>query len=346
MGRGRKNLRREGRVKMVRDAIDLHAHWVPPLLVEALRERKGLVPRIELLPEGKERLVMPIGILNFNEHYEDPLIRLELMSSLGVVKQMLSLPGLFGVDSLPLEQATPLVRTFNDACAELCRTYPQHFSGLASLPWANIDAAVAELRRARLELGLLGAILPVDAFRSEATAARLLPLFEIGEELGAHFFVHPGRTPDSGALPASPPDHDLARRALEVQHEVGQAMVTLLLSDFLSPWRNITVQVANLGGTFPAVVERMDHMLQLRDPSQDLPSSRTRGVWVDCSSLGSQAIQQAVAVFGADRVVLGTDCPIFDGDKTLTSILQSSLSEADRELIIHGNASTLLARLT
>ena len=331
---------------MVRNAIDLHAHWVPPLLVQALRERKGLVPRIESMPDGTERLVMPIGTLSFNEHYVDPLIRLELMSSLGVIKQMLSLPGLFGIDSLPLAQATPLVRTFNDACAELCSAYPEHFCGLASLPWANIDAAVAELRRARCDLGLLGAILPVDAFRSEATAARLLPIFEIGEELGAHFFIHPGRTPDSGALPALPPDHDLARRALAVQHEVGEAMITLLLSDFLSPWSNITVQVANLGGTFPAVVERMDHMLQLRDPSRALPSSRASRVWVDCSSLGTQAIQQAVAVFGADRVLLGTDCPIFDGARTLTSILQSRLSDADKESIIQGNAASLLARLT
>ena len=328
------------------NAIDLHAHWVPPVVAQALRQRHGLVPRIELLPAGAERLVMPIGMLNFNPYYVDPLLRLDRMSSLSVTKQMLSLPGLFGIDSLPLTQAAPLVRAFNDACAELCQAYPSQFCGLASLPWANIDAAVAEFRRARRDLGLLGAILPVDAFRSEATAARLIPVFEVGEELGAHFFVHPGRMPDSGALPTVPPDHDLARRALAVQHEVGEAMVTLLLSDFLHPWRNITVQVANLGGTFPAVVERMDHMLQLRDPSQALPSSRARGVWVDCSSLGTQALQQAVAVFGADRVVLGTDCPIFDGARTRSSIHQSNLSDADQELILHGNAAALLARLT
>ena len=331
---------------MFRNAIDLHAHWVPPLVAQALRERKGLVPRIETLSDDTERLVMPIGVLNFNENYINPLIRLQLMSRLGVAKQMLSLPGLFGIDSLPLAQATPLVRAFNDACAELCRTYPANFCGLASLPWANIDAALGELRRARLELGLLGAILPVDAFRSEATASGLIPIFELGEELGAHFFIHPGRMHDSGALPAAPPDHDLARRALAVQHEVGEAMVTLLLSDFLKPWRNITVQVANLGGTFPAVVERMDHMLQLRDPSRALASSRARGVWVDCSSLGTQSIQQAAAVFGADRIVLGTDCPIFDGAKTIASIVQSNLSKVDQESILHDNAAALLERLT
>ena len=330
---------------MVRNAIDMHAHWVPPVVANALRQRHGNVPRIETLPDSTERLVMPIGTLNFNDGHTDASLRLEQMMGLGVSRQMLSLPGLFGIDSLPFDQAMPLVSAFNDACAELCKAHPDQFCGLAALPLASMDASVAELRRARLELGLLGAILPVDAFRNEATAARLKPIFKEAESLGAHFFVHPGRMPDSGPLPDAPPDHDLARRALAVQHEVGEAMVTLLLSDFLIPWRNITVQVANLGGTFPAVVERMDHMLALRDPSRALPSTRARVVWVDCASLGSRALEQAVAVFGADRVVLGTDCPIFDAARTIAGIEKSQLSVDDQTLILHGNAAKLLGRL-
>ena len=326
-------------------AIDMHAHWLPPDLAQALRLRQGQVPRLEVLADGAERLVMPIGTLRFSEGHTDPSRRLQEMRQQGVAKQMLSLPGLFGIDSLPFDQAMPLVRSFNDACAQLCRTYPERFCGLAALPWANMDAAVAELRRARLELGLLGAILPVDAFRSEATAARIRPVFEAAEALGAHFFVHPGRMPDSGPLPDAPPDHDLARRALAVQHEVGEAMVTLLLSDFLQAWRNITIQVANLGGTFPAVVERMDHMMALRDPTRAMPSSRAHAVWVDCASLGPRAIEQATAVLGANRVMLGTDYPIFDASKTLASIQQSHLSAADQALVLHGNAAALLARL-
>ena len=331
---------------MFAHAIDLHAHWVPPQLAQALRKRQGQVPRLEVLADGSERLVMPIGTLSFSDAHTDPALRLQHMSQVGITRQMLSLPGLFGIDSLPFEESAPLVRGFNEACAQLCQTHPERFCGLAALPWANLDAAVAELRRARLELGLLGAILPVDAFRSEETAQRIRPVFEAAEDLGAHFFVHPGRMPDSGALPTAPPDNDLARRALAVQHEVGEAMVTLLLSGFLKPWQNITVQVANLGGTFPAVVERMDHMLSLRDPTRTLPSTQARAVWVDCASLGAKALEQAVSVFGADRVVLGTDCPIFDTARTLAGIQQSRLSSADQALVLHGNAAALLARLS
>ena len=327
-------------------AIDLHAHWLPPVMAQALRQRHDQVPRIDPLADGSEHMVMPSGTLNFNTDFTSASQRLAHMSQLGVGKQMLSLPGLFGIDCLPFDQSAPLVRIFNDACAGLCQAHPERFCGLAALPWVNLHAAVAELRRARLELGLLGAILPVEAFRSEASAAQLLPLFEAAEDLGAHFLVHPGLMPDSAALPLVPPDHHWARQALAVQHDVGQAMVTLLLSDFLRPWRNITVQVAHLGGNFGAVVERMDLMQSLHHPTRALPSRRTRAVWVDCASMGPQALEQAVAVFGADRVVLGTDGPIFDAAKTLSAIRHSRLSAADQALILHGNAAALLARLS
>lgn len=330
---------------MTAQAIDLHAHWLPNVVAQALRQRSGQVPRIDTLSDGSERQVMPIGTLNFGVNYTAGAQRLAHMAQSGVSKQMLSLPGLFGIDSLPLDQSAPLVRIFNDACAGLCQAHPERFCGLAALPWVDLDAAVAELRRARLELGLLGAILPVDAFRSEASAARLLPLFEAAEDLGAHFFVHPRCMPKSENLLMVEPDHELARRALAVQHDLGQAMVTLLLSDFLRPWRNITVQVAHLGGTFAAVVERMDQSLSLRGPTGTIPSSRFRSVWVDCASLGPKALEQAVSVFGADRVVLGTDCPIFDTEQTLSGIRRSRLSVADQALILHDNAAALLARL-
>ena len=323
--------------------IDLHAHYVPAALAHRLRDRTS-IPRIEAAAGGGERLVMPVGSLAFSAVYGDPVARLAFMGRAGVARQVLSLPGLFGIDSLPALQAAPLTRLFNDDLAGLCRQHPQHFSGLASLPLADMALAVAELRRARLELGLIGAILPIDAFLSLAEAQKMQPLFDAGEALGVHFFIHPGRR--TGAEPPvdRAPDHEMARRALAVQAGVGEAMVTLLLSDFLEPYRKVSVQVANLGGTFPAVVERMDHTARLRTPGAVLPSSRARRVLVDCASLGPRAIEQAVAVFGADRVVVGTDCPIFDTGYTLASIHEARLSEAERDLILDRNAKALLAR--
>jgi predicted TIM-barrel fold metal-dependent hydrolase len=324
-------------------SIDCHAHLMPAALGAALRARSA-PPCIQPGADGQERLVMPIGTLGFHDGYGDIVQRLALMDAHGVQRQLLSLPGLFGVDSLGAAEATPLLTRFNDDLAALCRAEPARFSGLAALPLMDMRAALAEFERARADLGLVGAILPVDAFLTVARAEGMRPLFALAQRLGAHFFIHPGRGPGSGPVPPAPADHELARRALAVQAEVGEAMVTLLLSDFLQDYPDVTVQVANLGGTFPAVIERMDHMAWLRTPGAALPSSRLGRVWVDCASLGSQALEQAVAVFGADRVLMGTDCPIFDTGRTRAAIGAARLDDAQRHAILQGNARELLAR--
>jgi hypothetical protein len=148
----------------------------------------------------------------------------------------------------------------------------------------------AELRRARVELGLIGAIVPVNAFTSLAEAERLRPLFALANETGAHLFVHPGLRPDefAPARPATPrfSDKAEARQALEVQARGAGAMVTLLFTDFLDAFPNVSVHIANLGGTLPAVVARMDHASHLRAPHEALPSGRMRRLHVDCASLG------------------------------------------------------------
>jgi predicted TIM-barrel fold metal-dependent hydrolase len=323
-------------------AVDWHAHWVPAALQATLRARSE-APRIIATAGGGERLEMPIGTLSFHAGYGDVSARLALMDGQSVQRQVLSLPGLFGVDSLPAAVAKPLVRRFNDDLASLCRAQPSRFSGLAALPLMDANAALAEFERARRELGLIGAILPVDAFLSTAHAQTLRPLFALGQRMGAHFFIHPGRGPTSGPLPHLPADHALERRALAVQAEIGEAMVTLLLSDFLDAYPDVSVQVANLGGTFPAVIERMDHTAWLRTPGAPLPSTRVRSrVWVDCASLGPRALEQAVAVFGADRVLMGTDCPIFDTGYTRAAIEGARFDDGQRQAILHGNAAALL----
>ena len=303
------------------------------------------------MDDGDERIHLPIGALAFGPQFTDMAARLDFMESLGVDRQLLSFPGLFGLDSCPLAEAGPLLRLFNDDLAALCRDHPDRFSGLAALPFADMDAAVAEFRRARTELGFVGAILPNNFFLSIADAERLRPLFEAGQELGAHFFIHPGRRPDEvpapGAEAARSPFADLMlhRQALDVQNKVASAMVTLLFSDFLDPFDNVSMHVANLGGTLPMVIERMDHASRLRVPDAPVPSERAGRVHVDCSSLGAKSLEIAVAVYGADRIVLGTDCPIFRVDWTLDAIAKARLDDDQRAAIMGGNAAALLQRL-
>lgn len=328
--------------------IDLHTHYVSPALADALRKR-SVPPRIETLADGTERFHLPVGFLQFGPEYIDMDARIAFMDGLGIRKQMLSFPGLFGVDSLTIGEAEPLLLPFNDDLAGLCRRWPDRFVGLAALPFADMERAVAEYIRARTELGLIGAILPNNGFLSIAEAQKFKPVFAAAQKYGGHLFIHPGRRPDQvpadpGKAPPFPfPDTVLHRQALSVQHDVANCMATLLFSDILDAYPDVSVHVANLGGTLPMVVERMDHVIRLRTDNEPLPSSRLRRVHVDCSSLGPRSIEIAVAMYGADRIVFGTDCPIFRTDWSLEAVRTAKISELAREQILYRNAEALLA---
>src|SRR5690606_38036833 len=106
--------------------IDLHAHYLPLELVQQLRKRQT-VPLIASQSGGTEQLCMPIGTLAFGSAYYDIEARIRYMDELGVARQVLTLPGLFGIDSLPSDEAEPLVRLFNDDVAQVCRRHPERF---------------------------------------------------------------------------------------------------------------------------------------------------------------------------------------------------------------------------
>jgi predicted TIM-barrel fold metal-dependent hydrolase len=329
--------------------IDMHSHYMPVAMADGLRSRRA-APWIETAGDGSERIHLPIGSLDFGNQFTDMDARLDFMDGLGVDRQLLSFPSLFGLDSLGVDQSLPLLRLFNDDAAALSARHPDRFTGVASLPFADMEAALVEFRRARVELGLIGAMLPNNCFTSISEAEKLRPLFALGQELGAHFFIHPGRRPDEvpedDSKPGQYPFADLVlhRQALDVQNKVAAAMTTLLFSDFLDPYPDVSVHVANLGGTLPMVIERMDHALGLRAPDAAPPSSQARRVHVDCSSLGARSLELAVAIYGADRIVVGTDCPIFRTDWTLQAIKDARITEDERNAIRGGNAAELLRR--
>ncbi len=324
---------------------DFHAHWLPQELARALAERRT-APFIETGRDG-ETFHMPVGAIPFDAEFSDLEARLRFMDRHDIARQVLSLPCLFGLDGLPVEEAAPLLDLFNDATARAVRQWPDRFSGLASLPFDDMQRAASDYRRARAA-GLLGAIVPINYFASIGHMDALAPLLQAAEEAGGHLFLHPGlRAEEAAVVDATPyPDSVMPRRQLDIQHKVAEAMATLLWGDFLTKYTGFTLHVANMGGTLPLVVERMDQTSKLRTHEAVLPSERVRNapLLVDCSSMGPIAITAAVACFGADSVLFGSDHPIYRSDWTLEAVQQADISDAARQAILVDNAERVLAR--
>ena len=110
----------------------------------------------------------------------------------------------------------------------------------------------------------------------------------------------------------------------------------------------MTIQIHNLGGNIPYEVERMDHRCLLDTPKEELPSARFRRakVYVDCNSFGPGAIEAAVHLYGAERIVCGTDGTEFGCNWTSKAVAEAQIGEEAREKILHRNAAAMLAHLT
>jgi predicted TIM-barrel fold metal-dependent hydrolase len=327
--------------------IDMHAHWRPSELTDALRARVK-EPRIVRNADGVEVLKSRTGEEPLSRAFDDVDFHLARMERQGVTTSVLSLLGSFcWVESQPLEVSGPICRLVNDTLSRICRKHEGRFVAHAALPLTDISAAATEFERALGLPGIVGTQVPGNAFLTRKDAEAMRPLLEIANRHRALVFIHHGPRPGD-PFPKVGGDTDNARRrngTLDMQASLSSVMVTLCLTDYLAPYPDAMVYVHNLGGNIPYEVERMDHRCLLDTPKEELPSARFRRakVHVDCNSFGPRAIEAAVSLYGADHIVCGTDGTEFGCAWTRKALVEAQIGEEARDKILHRNAAALLA---
>src|SRR5215475_6874666 len=329
--------------------IDMHAHWRPAELADELRARTA-EPRIVENRDGVEVLKTRMGEEPLATAFDEVSFHLARMNRQGVSTSALSLLGSFcWIESQPLEVSLRLCRLFNDGISKICRKHEGRFVGYAALPLVDIAAAAAEFERALGLPGIVGTQVPGNAFLTRQDAEAMRPLLEVANRHRAIVFIHHGPRPGD-RYPKVASDVDNARRrngTLDMQASLSSVMVTLCLTDYLAPYPEATVLVHNLGGNIPYEIERMDHRQLLDTPNEELPSSRFRRakVYVDCNSFGPRAIEAAVRLYGAERIVCGTDGTEFGCEWTNKALADAEIGEDARAKILHRNAAAMMSRL-
>lgn len=323
--------------------IDAHTHYLSEGMLEALRRRRE-PPFVERASNGTELLRSREMTFAFTPEHYDPAVRRAFMQRAGLDAQILSFPAGRGLDVLPGVEGIGIVRDYNDHLSAHCRAHPGVFYGLGGLPYADMPAAAAELRRLRGELGLIGAVVPAGYFRSDAGLEELAPVLEAAEDTGACLMVHP--SPRAGDLP--PPkfaDQAMHRvSTVELFGNLAHVMVTILCSDRLAGLRNIVVHVIDLGGAGLVMYERMRQMEAVRERRTIARFERFGQLRFDNASLGPRALEMAVKVYGAEHIMLGTDYPYFPVADSVLALEEADLDVQQREQVASGTACRLLAR--
>jgi predicted TIM-barrel fold metal-dependent hydrolase len=325
--------------------IDMHHHWIGEELSAVLRTRSEM-PRIYNRDDGREHLDSPIGGFPLSKGFDSVEKRIAEMDEGGVDRAVLSMINL-GIENMPTEQGLPLLRVFNDSVSRICAKHPDRFSAICAVPYGDMDAAVAEFERAMALPGVVGVQVPSDGFLSAKRAERWRPLFTSANRHHAHFFVHYGRQPNDPEAPRPDwSDNRTPRQGtLDMQSRLSSNMITFVLTDFLKDFPNVTLQSHNLGGNIPLEVERLDHRYMISNPGEELPSKKfaRMPIVVDCNSYGPKGIELAVSVYGADKIVFGTDGTLFGMEWSKKAIAEANIPESAKRAILHDNAARCIA---
>src|SRR6202051_1043666 len=170
--------------------IDMHAHWRPAEVADALRARTR-EPRSLRNADGVEVLKSgAMGEAPLTEAFDEVDFHLGRMDRQGVEVSVLSLLGSFcWIEAQPLDVSGPLCRRVNDRLSAICGEHPGRFAAYAALPLVDIAAAATELERALGLPGMIGAQIPGNAFLTRSDAEAMRPLLEVADRYHAALFI-------------------------------------------------------------------------------------------------------------------------------------------------------------
>jgi len=276
-------------------------------------------------------------------------IRLADMDANGIDLQVIShappaAQGLAGAEGLAR------AREANDQLAAAVRAHPDRFSGFATLPTADPQAAADELERATSELGFVGGLVNSTLGSNGAFLddARFGPLLDRFERLGTPLYLHPAPPPPAlrealyGGLPPAVAAR-LATSAWGWHAEAGLHVLRMIATGVFDRHPGLRLVIGHCGEMLPFMLARIDQMLRL-DSLAVAPSEYfARHVWVTTSGLFSiPPVMCTVQVLGIDRVLFSVDYP-FGSNAAGRALLDTlPLSPADKAKLAGGNAECLL----
>ncbi|HTT87103.1 MAG TPA: amidohydrolase family protein [Acidimicrobiales bacterium] len=283
----------------------------------------------------------------------DPRARLVDMDAEGIDRAVLYPTVGLGFWGIPdPEAAVAVARAYNDWLAGYCATAPLRLHGAAMVPLQDPGAAVAELTRARRELGFVSAFVRPNPCggRSIVDPAHE-PLWEAAAGLGVAVAVH------EGFQPAVPPlGHDRRPTNVLVLHAISHTLEQMLAcaqligTGVLERHPDLRVVFLEAGGGWaPYWVSRLDHQVPAYHrfaPSLSLLPSEyfSRQCWVSFE-IDEETLPALVPFLGPDRVVWGSDYPhadsTFPGAVAELRRTIAPLTEGERAKILGANAARL-----
>lgn len=322
--------------------VDFHAYFQPRSFLDRLRRRKDY-PYIERTAGAEIIWSGPGAARRIRPEQTDIEQRAHMLAEAGIDAQILRLQNVSGIDAFDPAEGIEIAREANDELAEIARRYPGRFIPFAAVPMRDVGAAVRELERAVTRLGHRGVGISASLDGKPLDAPEFCSFFECVARLNVPLLILPNHP--SLVYDAIRPYNWLVG-AFGFQVDLSLAALRLLCAGTFERYPALRVILANLGGVFPFISERLDQYWErvhaAEKPLPVRPLEGLRNYYLETASALPAAIRFTAEVVGVDRLVFGSDYPSFDLTRSVQAVRNCGLPISDVDRILGGNARTVL----
>jgi predicted TIM-barrel fold metal-dependent hydrolase len=324
--------------------IDIHTHCSPP---RPAGDRFGVAEALAGTPVGRNVVTNYRGLpavayreMGDFEHQQ------EVCAKAGVTGRIISTP--FAVEVMTAISKSPsldICKAINDGIAAIVARSPSNW-GLGTLNPLE-DRHIVEGERCLSALGFKGLLICSSWHGRFIDGDDSFAFWEWAQDRQVPIFIHPPRVPIG---------HDQQMNQFKLDELVGRpfdtamALARMILSGLFDRYPRLKIVVAHMGGGLLPCMGRLDFGWRLGcegmpDDSiircKKRPSEYLKQFHVDTMGFWAAHVREAVEVFGADRVMFGTDygpVPI-DPKEHIDIVSGLAISSADKEKILWRNAA-------
>lgn len=309
--------------------IDVHAHFLPRLLVERFDAARGAFPGVELLRDDKgtrfrfpgtepTRPVAP-KLMDLGD-------RRRWMDENGIDHQLVG--GWMDVYGYELPPAEGLAWSrYSNACMKDALAKERRFTPLATVPLQDGNLA-AEALEAAMADGFGGAMIGTLP-QGKLDDPSLDPFWESASRLQAGIFLHP-------MFPCDP-----RLDSVEIQNAIGRivdasiAVTRLLFSGHLLKYPGVKLVLSHGGAALPFVLGRLSRAFEIAHGRLQDPRQGFGALYFDSIVFDRESLEFLAAKAGARRILLGSDMPFPIGDLAPRKLVEAlNLPDADRKAIL------------
>ncbi len=320
--------------------IDSHAHFIPPSLLDAIRDRLSEFPALELAHDDN-------GSFGFSfagnkptraaaKMLSDTQGRLAWMDANGIDRQVNGgWLDMFGYE-MPADQGQCWSMMINQHLKDFA-AQNSRFIPLASLPMQDGTAAATVLDAAHKD-GFKGAMIGTQPKGKGGVLddPSLKPFWESAHRNQSVIFIHP--VFDSGDDRVN--DYGM-NNAIGRITDTLIAISRIIYSGHVETYHGAKIVIGIGGSALPYVLGRMMRNYNLHKDTLADPSKALSMLYYDTLLHDPAALEFLISAVGIDRIMLGSDMPFPIGDPSPLEILHR-LDAADRAKLECGVVSNLL----